>query len=101
MTLNFELIYISPYKLLCKGNDQNKDVWNDYARQKNYVFDIVDFKRRYNIYRLENSATNPFIRFKVIGCKHDGLSIRFSRFDNDATICDIKVATEYTYKKYL
>ena len=68
---------------MVKGTDYEKQVATFDQRANYHVYDIIEEKRRYNIFRLENENVNPFIRFKIIGCKHEGLCIRFSKFDDD------------------
>jgi hypothetical protein len=82
---------------------------NELGGEGYYVYDEITLEdkqlgpvieKRYNIARLENKADNPFIRFKIVGGWNEGLSIRFSRFDNDAKICEFKIMTYFSEEKY-
>lgn len=68
---------------MVKGIDRSYQIVTPEDKMNYHVYDYIEEKRKYNIYRLENENVNPFIRFKIVGCKHHGLSIRFSRLDND------------------
>lgn len=70
-----------------------------------YVYDLITNIhnkqiKKYNVYRLENIQTNPYIRFKIIGGPHEGLSIRFSTVKQNYKIHDHKIMTDYTHNKY-
>jgi len=61
-----------------------------------YVYDVIDEKKKYNVYRLENMQTNPYIRFKIVGGDHQGLNIRFSTVKANYKIHDHKIMTDFT-----
>jgi len=69
-------------------------------KSKYFVYDYIDTRRRYNIYRLENVQTNPYIRFKIVGGPHEGLSIRFSTIKENMKIHDHKIMSEFSMEKY-
>ena len=75
----------------------NADEIEDYALDDYLVYDLIETKRKYNIYRLENQQTNPYVRFKIVGGAHEGLSIRFSTVKNNFKIHDHKIMTEFSY----
>ena len=65
-----------------------------------FVYDYIDNKRKYNIFRLENEQVNPYIRFKIVGGCHKGLSIRFSTMKGNYKIHDHKIMTEFSGSLY-
>jgi hypothetical protein len=70
-----------------------------------YVYDLITNKRgkiekKHNVYRLENIQTNPYVRFKMVGGPHEGLSIRFSTVKANYKIYDHKIMTEFSPQQY-
>ena len=55
----------------------------------------------YSVGRVENKADNPYIRVKMVGGENIGLSMRFSTFDNDITIHDFKLMTNFSQNRYV
>jgi hypothetical protein len=50
-------------------------------REKYFVFDKIENKIRYDVFRIENRNCNPFVRFKVVGDRDIGLNIQFTRYE--------------------
>jgi hypothetical protein len=65
-----------------------------------FIYDLIDGKRKYKVFRLENMQSNPYIRFKIVGGPHEGLSIRFSSIKGNNEIHDHKVITNFSDEKY-
>jgi hypothetical protein len=69
-------------------NIQEPSKDHEFSRLQYYVYDVIENRKRYGVYRLENMQTNPYIRFKIVGGPHEGLSIRFSTMKANYKIHD-------------
>ena len=104
--MKFDIYHTNKATLVSKGEDVDKLIIGKNLKDEDgkphpldyYVYDLIEGKRKYNVYRLENMQTNPYIRFKIVGGAHEGLSIRFSTMKANYKIHDHKIMTEFSYQ---